>query len=237
MRVRTHTRIILFTLPILIAINSCIREENDLSSRNCTTTCTTITGTVTSDDGTPLAGVRITANYEGLQRLIFIARRKGDVITNSAGEFRMDFEIRDDETTTGNFLLRVLVGDEYYSCSYEDDPEIFLHNLQRGNNNRQDIYIPYQSQITLKPVGTDKMTHGENLSVTIYPENNANMEMCGASKNWNGSHRVDVHQVEVPANNNLVLETTVYKQSVSTTTYDTVKIQRGETIEYKAVFN
>src|SRR6187549_1761492 len=106
MRMRAYFWIILFTVPIVIVINSCIREENDLASRECTTTCTTIIGTITFDNGTmPLSGVRLTANYETWQRLIFIARTKDDVVTNSAGEFRMDFEIRDDEMTAGGFLL------------------------------------------------------------------------------------------------------------------------------------
>ena len=47
----------------------------------------------------------------------------------------------------------------------------------------------------------------------------------------------DVHHVKVTANNNLILETTVYKESRTITTYDTLKIQPGESIDYDAVFN
>lgn len=44
-----------------------------------------------------------------------------------------------------------------------------------------------------------------------------------------------MHHVKVPANNNLILETTVYKESGAITTYGTLKIQPGESIDYDAV--
>src|SRR5690606_1576029 len=85
----------------------CSKKEDDLISQNCETNCTEIVGKIMTDNGTvPIQNLKITVTWDNIAYLgTGIIRTKASTRTDSRGNYRLKFYLRDDEFEEGGYRM------------------------------------------------------------------------------------------------------------------------------------
>lgn len=242
MRTRT-TQILTFLLTLLtiLTFNSCIEEENDLRSQNCENSCAIINGIITTNDGMqPLTGVEVTAEWINT---VYLGggtiRKKAKTRTDNLGNYNLKFEVRSDELEAGYFSFEVLTGKDYFRCNVNEYPSFSAFELKNDTTINMNLYIPYVAHLNAGISGLENASQGDYIQVTVNPTVNIGPTVCGQVFGWYSDMEDPnwVYKLDVPANQDLVIETMIRKGEVRTRKYDTLYISKGQTVDYTALYN
>jgi hypothetical protein len=239
-----RTTQILTTLLILLTLltfKACIDEENDLISQNCTGSCATITGVITTNDGTqPLTGVEVTAKWKNT---VYLGggtiRKKATTHTDNFGNYTLSFQVREDEMEEGYFIFEVLTGEEYFRCNENEYPSFSELELKNDTTINMNLYIPYVAHLNAGITGLVNASEPGSIQLTVDPTVKIGPTVCGHVFGWysNMDDPNWIYKIDVPANQNLVIETVITKGEVRTRKYDTIYVNKGQTVDYTAIYN
>jgi hypothetical protein len=229
-------RIFLFLLCIgaicgLLTISSCVREEDDLSSQNCTSQCTIVSGKFVTHDGTqPIPNVPVTLYWKNLQiGAGGVIRTKAIGTTNSNGDFLLKFAMREDELKQGYFAMKYDIRDpNYWTIGEKEFP---IQKIRRDTMVFSSYLIPVKAYLDLQ------IANSNDIKPTDYFYSSFRFRfgeyMNGTSVNWT---YIPEKPLEIAANQKVFVETNRIKSGVVSTTYDTLLLQKGERKVYSVTF-
>jgi len=225
----------------LLTFKACIDEENDLISQNCGDSCVTISGLITTNDGTqPLTGVEVTAKWKNIVYLGGGAiRKKAITHTDSFGNYTLSFQVREDEMEEGYFIFEVLTGKDYFRCNENEYPSFSAIELKNDTTINMNLYIPYVGHLNAGITGLVTAPEPGSIQLTVDPTVKMGPTDCVHVFGWYSSMNDPnwIYKIDVPANQNLIIETVITKGEVRTKKYDTLYINKGQTVDYTAIYN
>ncbi|MBI3219771.1 MAG: hypothetical protein HYZ44_09685 [Bacteroidetes bacterium] len=229
-------RIFLFSLSIgglcgLLTISSCVREEDDLSSQNCSSQCTVVSGKFVTHDGTqPIPNVPVTLYWRNiLMEAGGVVRKKATGITNSNGDFMFKFSMRDDELAEGYFTVKYDIRDTNYWTI--GDKEFPIQKLRRDTMVFSSYLIPVKAYLDLQ------ITNPNDIKPTDYFYTSFRFRYgeyaFGTGVIWKS---IPEQPLEIAGNQKVFVATSRIKSGVASTTYDTLLLQKGERKVYSVTF-
>lgn len=164
----------------LMAWTSCDKEEWDFAEEE-TAESTIITGEVRSTGGEPLANVMVRVDYEE-QRWLQLpnVRHKAEVKTDKKGEYRLHFQIKDDEMTEEEGVSKYY----YLAFDLKDlNPEVYVLPgdtegelktivgfsyipVEKASTYTYDVYIPRKRMIQVTLRGFVPEAYGDYIRLT-----------------------------------------------------------------------
>lgn len=222
----------------LFTIAACIDDEDDLISQNCNGACATVTGVLTTHDGTQsLAGVELTAKWVNT---VYLGggtiRTKAKTRTDNSGNYTLQFEVRSDELQSGYFLFEVLTDEEYFRCVPKEYPSFSMFGLRNDTTITHNLHIPFVAHLNVASTGAEKMATTDYFSVNITPHIKQNSTACGSVQGWTNKNPNTIYNINVPAETKLIIETVINKGQSYERSYDTLVIEKGKTKSFKAVY-
>lgn len=223
--------IYLFAILIIICF-SCRKIEDDLESQNCTENCVTISGYLTTSDSTKaIANIDLDVRYKETDGLgaFSLNRLKAQTSTDKNGYYSMSFGLRDDEVDTtalSRFELNVYLTDNYLFKEYT-----YSFHAESGTDLTWNYYFPYKSTLKIQKKGIENMQQSDRILLTIetytYP----------TYLNFYSNDSLGLYYWNVPAHQNLILKTTVFKNNIeSSNKVDTVYLEMNDTLDYDIDF-
>jgi hypothetical protein len=230
-------RVFLFSLSIgglcgILVISSCVLEEDDLSSQNCSSQCTVVSGKFVTHDGTkPIPNVPVTLYWKNLQiEAGGVIRTKATGTTNSNGDFLLNFAMRDDELKQGYFALKFDIQDPNFWTI--GDKEFPIQKLRRDTMVFSSYLIPVKAYLDLQ------ITNPNDIKPTDYFYSSFRFRY---GEYTNHGYSVSLSTIpgkplEIAANQKVFVETIRRKLGIVSTTYDTLLLQKGERKVYSITF-
>ncbi len=229
-------RVFLFSLSIgglcgILVISSCVLEEDDLSSQNCSSQCTVVSGKFVTHDGTkPIPNVPVTLYWKNLQiEAGGVIRTKATGTTNSNGDFLLNFAMRDDELKQGYFALKYDIQDPNFWTI--GDKEFPIQKLRRDTMVFSSYLIPVKAYLDLQ------ITNPNDIKPTDYFYSSFRFRYgeytFGTGVIWKS---IPEQPFEIAGNQKVFVETTRRKLGIVSTTYDTLLLQKGERKVYSVTF-
>lgn len=215
----------------LLAISSCVREEDDLVSQNCSSLCTVVSGKFVTYDGTqPIPNVPVTLYWRNiLMEAGGVIRKKATSTTNSNGDFMLKFSMRDDELMEGYFTVKYEIRDPNYLMIGEK--EFSIQKLRRDTMVFSSYLIPVKAYLDLD------ITNPSDIKPTDYFSTSFRFRYgeytFGTGVIWKS---ITDRPLEIAANQKIFVETNRMKSGVASTTYDTLILQKGERKVYSVTF-
>ncbi|HEU5292498.1 MAG TPA: hypothetical protein VFU05_17745 [Cyclobacteriaceae bacterium] len=241
MKRTTHLWTTILTVLTLLTFKSCIVEENDLRSQNCGNSCATVNGIITTNDGTkPLTGVEITAKWINTVNLGGgTIRKKATTHTDNFGNYTLSFQVREEEMEEGYFIFEVLTGKDYFRCNENEYPSFSAIELKNDTTINMNLYVPYVAHLNAGLTGLENASEPSSIQLEVSPTIQIGPTVCGQGFGWysNMDEPNWVYKINVPANQNLIIETVITKGEVRTRKYDTLYINKGQTVDYTAILN
>lgn len=224
------------TTLVVLTFGGCFKEEDDLRSQECNGPCATISGVITTGDGNePLTGIKVTANYETGYNVGQTVRKKAVAYTDESGRYQLRFAVREDEAGNGGYKVEMMADGEYYICRDKHPNFLFVY-LTNDSSIVQNVFLPYRGYVKINTVGTEKMTGSDYLCVMIEPSIKETHFTCAQVFGWYKPDATRGSRVDVPANQKLIISNIVTRNQITTTTYDTLVLEKGEFVEHTAVF-
>lgn len=224
---------IIFILMILI-LQSCSREEDDFFSINCETNCTEFFGKVMTDNGTtPISNLSLTVKWDNIQYLgSGVVRVKDRTTSDSDGNFRLNFFVRDDEISSGSFTIEYEIDEnKYYSSHLNKMTEFRIE--KRDTTLNLNYNIPKKSYLYLNLQNLDKVEKSDYFSTTFSYEKPLSFKQSinGHAISWNNDSKQN-NLIELVGNQKVLLKIIRRKNNVYETETDTLFIEAGRTLNY-----
>lgn len=170
--------VVSLTLLSLLFV-SCDKEEEDfISEPNATSTI--ITGRICTPEGTPFAGIPIVVDYEDSGMGYHVLRHKAKATTDKNGNYRVFFNVKEEELKYGNFNLSmdfIGVSTELYLMPFSDSKAdfIFRGKDKAGQTLECNIILPRRKEMQIGIV-----TEGADLQEGEY----AIAHTCSYGSGW-----------------------------------------------------
>jgi hypothetical protein len=223
---------ILSSLCLLIVfLGGCTVNEEDFISKYCPGSCTVIKGRITATDGTPLADVPLTLNWEnrGTFGIFGVSRKKDVTRTDANGNYELRFLLRDKELEDGYLqLLAAVDRSRYFSCKFEQ-PKYTFYDLGRDTSVVADIQIPYKATVALQ------LNNKQDIHINDAFSSYFRSGDCGQVVNWAGETPL-AETIAVAADVPTIVVTSKMKDGVETAQTDTLLLSAGEKFTYTAQF-
>ncbi|MBS1506310.1 MAG: hypothetical protein JSS79_06680 [Bacteroidetes bacterium] len=218
-----------FFVALLSVLDSCIRQENDLGSQNCSSHCTTVSGKFLTDGGnSALANLNLTLSC-------FIGpsgspggtlREKATARTDASGNFNFTFAIKEDELQAYYQITMSIDKTKYYLCSSNaDNTKIGLPPLKRDTTVYDQYIIPAKAflDLTITNPGAIASSNGDYLGSTFISK--FGNSVCGPAISWS---ELPGNPIEIQANQPVFMETVKVKAGNRIVTYDTLNLAPGQ---------
>jgi hypothetical protein len=227
-----------FLICLVALFQSCSKEENDLISQQCEFECTTITGKFMTDNGeVPIPNAKLIVKWDNIPYLgSGIIRTKATTLTDSEGNFTLNFSIRDEELEDGGFYIEYVLNEEQYLNSYQN--RITLYQISRDTTVEINYNIPRKAFINLSLINLDEIQPADNFATDFYYERPIGFDQSvdGQTVAWS-SQSSGNNLVEVAGNQPILLKVRRRINGVDSVESDTLIIEAGTTINYTVDFN
>jgi len=221
---------LLFTCFLL---SGCGGDSDDYISKYCPGSCTVIKGRLTTANGTkPLAHVSMAVNWQSEGYLSGGSTHKKAIAeTDDDGNYELRFLIRDDELIDGYFIVEPALNISKYVYCHSDVLNLDFYNLKRDTTYVANYGVPEKAYITFKLNNPDALQTGDELTTSYtYSFGEDGQEMCYNDIKWHIGYKNNYSvNVEVAADQPLLLEQVKLNNGVETTEQNTVQLDAGET--------
>lgn len=233
---------VVLSIAIAVSLSSCVKEEDDISKRDCPGACTVVKGRFTTAGGREgMGNVPLEVKWKNVTP-IFLSdgtiRRKALGRTDADGFYELRFLIKDDELTEGHFDVEASVDEARYLV-YQKEGVSFSVPSTRDTTIIADYLVPRKAFIdaVVTNPGAVNLANGDYFGSSFHSQRGLNAALrSGSLVSWYGYQPNQQFTIEVAADQELIIETLKTKDKVRSVTYDTLQIPAGTRQSYSAEF-
>jgi hypothetical protein len=217
----------------ILTISSCVKEEDDLISQNCSSSCTIVSGKFTTQGGSRgLSGIPLTLYWKnGIIEGGGTIRKKVTAKTDANGDFRISFSMRDDELKQGYFDIDFEINEANYLVF--GGKSFSLPALRRDTMIVTNYLIPYKAYLDLKISNPKDINSTDHFYSQIRFSYGNYSQGIGDWIDWSN---LILSPVTIGADKEVIIESNKLKNGVRTTKYDTLKLAKDEKRIYSVTF-
>ena len=216
-------------LLVLLLTTGCLNKEEDITGPLCQAGCTVIQGQVTTGTGTvPLQGATLTLEWENTRYLAGgTIRKKAVSTTDMNGNYRLAFQVRDDEVQEGFYKLDIKADTSRYFLCASATPDFDFSHLQRDTTIEVDYFVPRKAFVELRLSNREQVKDSDYFATTVWSM--VGEKSCGYVATWKSGYPA-IRVAEVGAEQPVVVDTRKTKDGVQSVTVDTLYLSVGQRV-------
>lgn len=217
--------------------SACVEREDDIAPV-CEDACTTISGYLTTGDGTgPLPNANLTVYWKDTPYLSRgTVRRKAIATSDANGYYELNFHIRPEELENGYFQVEIPVNpDEYLICG-QGDHSFAFHDLQRDTAVQINYFIPRKAFVEIQVYNQEQIQEGDYFATNVKSRLGVEGKQgCGGVSTWSRSELSNA-VLDVAAEQPVVVRVIKTRDGIKTESNDTLTLAAGEKVLFEAEF-
>lgn len=226
-------------LFLAIHFTGCIREDDIVPPEECKEDCVVFTGYLLSNNPSISVGdIKMDVFWDDSGPIGTYIKGKATTKTDNDGYYFLKFPLRDDELHSGFFRVVIYASSDVFHC-WPDEPHGFnFYWLERDSTYTTNYGLCGKAKLILKSEGVEQMSDGDSFFSKVTSHSGVNyLDECGPLIQWKQENQNKVHEIEVAANTQVLIEKNIKKDGIRKIKVDTLFLSLNETREIIASFN